>query len=185
MSFDTLTAEPSEFTAGDTVRWTRSLPEYPATAYTLSYGFGGPSRLAVTTTASGSDHAAVISRTTSATLTFGVYHWESYITEISSGERIRYETGSLTVRPNLAETSPDDSFAATALAAAQTAYKSLIAGQLTSWSAGGKSYTRRNLDELRKEIDRLQEDVNREKRAEALAAGLPSGRNVFTRFVRP
>ena len=73
--------EPTAIVAGTTVKWTASFPDYPASAWALSYALRSANdSLNVSTTANGNDFDAVISATDSATLSPGRYAWQAIVT---------------------------------------------------------------------------------------------------------
>lgn len=100
-----LDREPTAFTAGDTVSWTRSLSDYPASAgWVLSYRFISPTaKFDVTGTASGDDHAVTITAAISAAYTAGTYAWQGYVT--LGAARHTIGSGTTVVDPNLAAVS--------------------------------------------------------------------------------
>ena len=60
---ETPTIEPETITAGDTVKWTKTLDDYPADLYALKYTLqpiSGGTPLAITAAADGTDHAITI-----------------------------------------------------------------------------------------------------------------------------
>ncbi len=95
--------EPTVVTAGDTISWQKSLPDYPADGgWVLSYALlGSAGKIAINASASGADHLVSISATTSAGYVAGVYAWQSYVTHATSG-RVSVGSGSITVNANYA-----------------------------------------------------------------------------------
>lgn len=84
MSYTIPTVEPSFFIAGDTVKWTISLTDFLATdGWTLKYSLmkmaASTAVITFSSTADGSDHAIVLSKTTTAGYTAGNYSWQSYV----------------------------------------------------------------------------------------------------------
>lgn len=99
---DVPSTEPTSVTAGDTVAWTRSLSDYPASAgWVLSYALVAASiQYTITATASGDDHAVAVTAATTATWLPGEYAWQAVVTKTT--ERYTVGSGSLTILPNLA-----------------------------------------------------------------------------------
>jgi len=93
------TREPLEVTVGDTTKWTRTLPDYPADdGWVLKYALRGPAVVDITASDDGSSHQVTI---TSAQLTSaGTYYVQGYVEK--SGERHTVYTGRIKANPNLA-----------------------------------------------------------------------------------
>ena len=80
---ETPSKEPSEFRAGDSVKWQKSIDDYKASAgWSLAYAFRGPGGVIdVTASASGDEHLVEITPTTSAAYTAGIYDVIGYVTK--------------------------------------------------------------------------------------------------------
>lgn len=81
--------------AGETWKWTVSLADYAAPTYVLKYYFRGPKKLDVTFTASGSDHTAEVSASTTGALTPGYYEYQAVVTK--AGEVYQVARGGVEV----------------------------------------------------------------------------------------
>lgn len=97
------TTEPAAVIAGDTIKWTKSLTDFPASTYTLSYVLHLESAVAATpiifnATAAGDDHAVTVAAATSALWAAGDYVWTSYAT--AGSERYTVDAGRVTVKRN-------------------------------------------------------------------------------------
>jgi len=95
--------EPAVFTAGDTIKWTKSLSDYlPADSWVLTYALVMSGKLINLTAADNGDgsHLVTITAATSAGYTAGIYHWQAYVTK--SGERYKVGHGRLEVKPDFA-----------------------------------------------------------------------------------
>lgn len=92
-----LTTEPASVTAGDSISWQISLPDYPASAgYTLKYKLlGSAGALDLVSTASGDDHLITVTPAASALWAAGDYIWKKYVE--STTERYTLEQGNITV----------------------------------------------------------------------------------------
>ena len=100
------TKEPVVITAGDTVKWTKSLSDYlPGDSWVLSYAFViTGDQLIVTATDNGDgSHLATIAASDTGTLTVGIYHWQAYVTK--GTERYRVGYGRVEVKPNFEDQS--------------------------------------------------------------------------------
>ena len=64
----TATTEPARVTAGDTIAWTKTLSDYPASAgWVLAYTLiNAGAKITITAAASGDDHAVTVLAATSA-----------------------------------------------------------------------------------------------------------------------
>lgn len=96
-----LTSEPSSVTAGDTIRWRKSLSDYPATAWTLKYRLiNAAGKIDITAGANGSDYLIDVPAVTSAAWMAGDYDWQSYVEK--GAERYTVSVGRIVIAPNLA-----------------------------------------------------------------------------------
>jgi hypothetical protein len=99
MSAPIPTIEPSTITMGSTVKWTKSLPDYPVGTWTLKYRFRGAADIAaVTATTNGSDFLVTLTAVATALYTAGSYWWYSWVE--SGSERYDIGSGSFTVKAN-------------------------------------------------------------------------------------
>ncbi len=99
----TLTTEPSSFYKGDNVSWTKTLADYPASIWTLTYYLRGASSLDINCTDDGDDHIATISDSQSAGLEVGDHWWQLIATK--TGERKTIANGQLSVLQSLSDVS--------------------------------------------------------------------------------
>ena len=99
---DVPTTEPTQVTAGDTLTWSRSLADYPASdGWVLSYALvNADGQITITASADGDDYLVTVTAATSAAYVVGTYAWQAYVT--LGTERYQVGTGTLTVLPNLA-----------------------------------------------------------------------------------
>lgn len=101
MAAATPTIEPDEIRSGDSVSWTRDFGDYPATTYTLTYYFRGPTTLDKAATASGTSFLLSLSATETGQLQAGTYWWEA---KASSGSTVvTLSAGSVKILPNFAD----------------------------------------------------------------------------------
>src|SRR5690348_5616749 len=122
-----LTALPATIDAGTTVRYTRTLGAYPASAgWTLKLYLAGASVVNVDGVPDGDNFIVTIPAGTTATLLKGTYAWTERVTK--SGEIYDAAAGTVLVRPNVATASAGDfqSWAEKTLPIVEAA----IAGQL-------------------------------------------------------
>lgn len=181
----TATTEPSRVTAGDTVTWTKSLSDYPASSgWVLSYTLiNSAAKITITATASGADHQVLASAATSAAWTAGLYTWVSAVAKAS--ERFTIAQGSITIAPNLAASSTFDT--------RSSARKALEAVNLLLESYGTKAYMQGYEINGRKQQfnspgdflafrSKLMAEVAREDNAARISAGLSPRNQISVRF---
>ncbi|MGH8519869.1 MAG: hypothetical protein ACREU9_00185 [Gammaproteobacteria bacterium] len=182
---DIPTAEPAVITAGDTVKWTRTLDHYPATGgWVLTYALRGAGKIDLTAAASGADHAITISAAATAAYTAGFYTWQAYATKAATSERYPVASGTLEIEPNLAAVTASTYEWRTE---AKIIYDQLVAayktyttsqGHVQEYTIGSRRMTFRSAAEIIKQIEYWKAQVQAEERAQ----GLGQGRNVFVRF---
>lgn len=182
---DTPTTEPLVVNAGDTVRWTKTLADYPASdGWALTYTFiNAAGKFTVAASASGADHAVNASAATTATWPAGDYDWRAQASK--AGDVFTVAEGRITVRP---------SFGAATLDARSSARKALEAVEAylansnnlsaAEYQIAGRQLRRYSLPELWSHRDRLRQEVAREDAAASAAAGLSSRSRVYVRFGR-
>lgn len=180
---DIPTIEPATVNAGDTVRWRRALPDYPASAgwvltYTLLNAAG---RITITASAHGDDHLVNVPAGTTAGWPDGDYAWRARVS--GGGEVYTVGEGRMTVKPAFGASALDTRSSARKALEAVEAYladpNNIAAAQ---YEIAGRQLRRYTLPELWAHRDRLRLEVLREEQAERLAAGLPDLRRVFVRF---
>lgn len=176
-------SEPTIVNPGDTVRWTRTLADYPASAgWVLTYTLlNAASKITITATASGDDHAVNVAASTSAAWSAGDYAWRAQVA--LAGDVFTVGEGRLTVAASFAAATLDTRSSARKALEAVEAYladpSNLAAAKYT---IAGRSLDRFPLPDLWKHRDRLRFEVAREDAAARAAAGLPDTRRVFVRF---
>lgn len=180
---DIPTVEPATVNAGDTVRWTRALPDYPASAgwvltYTLLNSAG---KITVTASASGDEHLVNVAAATTATWAAGDYAWRAQASK--AGEVFTVAEGRITVKP---------AFSASTLetrSLACQAYDAVMAyltdpNNLTAarYEIAGRSLERHKIADLWAHRDRLfMQMTASERAARATDRRMNTGR-IYTRF---
>lgn len=93
--------EPTQFTQGERLAWTKTLADYPASEWTLKYYFrtaAGPG-FNVTATASGDDHLAEVAASVTSGVGTGRIDWQAWVTEIADTDNVQQiESGYATVK---------------------------------------------------------------------------------------
>jgi hypothetical protein len=159
----TPTKEPAEIWAGDSVSWLRSLPDYPAPTWTLTYTFRrGGSLVTVTAAASSSDHLATMTPADSSVLTPGTWDWAAQVSDGS--DRYTVDEGQLSVRADLSNAAVDSrSFYQRALEAIEEVIEGKAEHDLTQFGIRSRSGSRLSWDELLSARRYFQDKVLEEK----------------------
>lgn len=97
----TPTLEPTELRAGDTWTWTRSLPDYPATTWTLKYRFKHASAAGfeIVASAAGSDFSISVAASASTAYEAGDWTWMSWVEKVD-GTKITVGQGLTRILPD-------------------------------------------------------------------------------------
>lgn len=170
---------PLALTAGDRWSWTDPLSDYPASLWTLTYYFRGPTPLAeVVGVASGADHVLTVAAVTTIALKPGVYDWQARANLIATPTTIEtVAVGRVTVAANLANPSVDSrSFNVRVTEALQATIENRATTDQLSMSIAGRTISRMSWDELLKAYDRFS-------RLAASESGASPGRT-YIRFER-
>ena len=178
-------SEPYAITAGDFWTWTKSLSDYPATSYTLTYALNkSDAHIDITASASGTDHLVEVAAATTADYDPGVYHWHSYATD-GDGKRYKVLEGTIEVLTDFA-TQADGHDARTHAQKTLDALEAVILGKASkdqaSYSIAGRSLSRMSPAELIEWRDRYRAEVVREKRDERRKRGHATGKIIKARF---
>jgi hypothetical protein len=179
------TSEPLEIISGATVKWTKSLSDYPADTWTLSYQFvNAADAQAVTCTASGLDHLATITAAQTAAMVAGDWYWQAKVTD--GDEVYAVGQGRVEVKANFAVAGASSLDARSHVKKVLDALEAVLVGKASedqlSMSIGDRSLSRYSFDELRKMRSAYKSEYAREQRQERIAAGLGHGGKVRIRF---
>lgn len=176
---------PQTLRAGDSWSWSRSLPDYPATDWTLTYTLiNSSAKITITGSADESNHSVSVSAATTAAYSSGRYDWTASVSDGTDVITVGY--GRAQILPNLAAASTLDnrSHAQKMLDAIEAALEGrATAGDIDilSGALGSRSYTR-DPEKLLVLRDRYKAEVSAEKRSESIRNGLQSGRRIQTRL---
>lgn len=127
-----------------------------------------------------------ISAATSAGFDAGTWYWQALAT--SGNDKLTLGAGSLTVKASLSYAGQAAAFdgrtqAEKDLDAVQAAIRSLVSGgAVQQYSIGSRSITKMRLSDLMELESKLKAEVNRERAAEKVAAGLGNPGAMFVRF---
>lgn len=178
---ETPTIEPTRITAGDTVRWRKTLIGYtPTDGWLLEYQFACAKGIqTVTTTANEAGFDVHISAAESGNWSAGAYTWRA---------RIKKDDDVFTVAEGICEVAPAFAQGIDSRSPARRALdeiKEYLANPQSivyqSYSIKGRTLTQYSLPELWQHHDRLVVEVARE---EALRSGKGKGGRVCVRFGR-
>jgi len=182
---DIPSTEPSEIVAGDTLKFKKSLSDYPATIWTLTYYLlKSGTQITFSGTADGTDHLINIANTVTALYTAGIYKWEAYISK--TGERYKIAEGTITIKTNLAaQTAGYD--ARSHVKKVLDSIEAAVEGRATrtdlAYTINGRSISHMAPAELIKWHSHYKILYQQELNAEKIKQGLATGRKILTRFV--
>jgi len=190
MSADVPTTEPGELRAGDTWKWTRSLDDYPATAWTLKYRFKHASNAGFEVVASsdGAGYSVTVAAATTAGYTAGTYTWIAWV-EGGTSEKYTVDEGTLVVAPDYraataASTLDDRSTARVIYDALLEAYEAGASSRafVSEYEIAGRRMKFTSRAEMLKELNYWKGQVAAELSADALESGTGHGRRVQLTF---
>jgi len=183
-------SEPTRAIAGDTWSWTKSLPDYPAGTWTLTYYLRSrEGEQNFNASASGTDYQVTVAAATTAGYKAGRYGWTAVVT--SGSERHTVGTGELEVLPDPASSGAGQdprSHARKVLEAIEAVLESRASApqrELVAYTIGSRS---QKFDENESKADlvalrsKYQWFVANEEAQQKLAAGQPNPRMVGIRF---
>lgn len=102
----TLETEPAEFTAGDSISWTKSLADYPAPTWVLTYTLRRSADLhTFTAVAVAPDHLVVELPAATTLIKPGTYQWVAQVTDGTDRETVG--RGSVRIRPDPSDAKTD------------------------------------------------------------------------------
>lgn len=188
-------AIPAAVRAGDTIQWSEARTvdlignpagsdAWAATAY-LRFNASAEAVTVNGVARSDGGWDFTVSATTSASMNAGTWYWQVVLTKAS--EVITLGAGSFTVEPSLAYTGTAAAFdgrsqAEQDLEAVTAAIRAIISKGVKQYTIGSRSFTSADLPQLMEREAQLKAIVNREKKAEKIAAGLGDPGNLFVRF---
>ena len=177
------TTEPAQIIAGDSARWMRSLADYPAPTWTLTYTLIGESyKSTFSASASGTDHAIHLLPAITSAWAAGEYALRARVSDGTDAYTIGESR--VQVMPSYSATASGDmrSAARRGLAAIEAYLADPDRIASAEYTIAGRSLRRYPLDELWRHRDRLRAEVMREDQAARIAAGLSPAGRVTVRF---
>ena len=179
------TIEPARFQAGNTFTWTKSLADFPASEWTLTYELRGAQSISVTATADGNDYLVSVAAATTASWTVGTYSMAGYVAALSS--RFQIYAGSLVIESNIATAAADydaRTVAARVVAALEAVALNRASREEISYVNGlGISVQKMSHGEIIAALGYWRGRLADEQAADATAQGRATGRRILTRFV--
>ncbi len=180
-------SEPSLIVAGDTVQWTKTLTDYSAVDWTLSYSFQIPGSTSQPITfdadADGANYSITVDSSDTADWPPANYVWTSYVTNISD-ERHTISQSTVTISPD-----PAAAYGAThatrTLAIIEAALENRLPRGLEMYTIDGQQVQKLTHEALSRLRDKYKAEVKAENDAARVAAGLPSKRTMWASFRRP
>lgn len=179
------TNEPQQLRAGMTWVWTKSIPDYPAQTWTLTYWFkqlaASGAKFSIVASASGADHSVAVAAATTASYTAGEYSWAAVAS--SGDEAYEVDKGTLTILPRYnADAALDDrSHARKVLAAIEAVIEGRASKDQEEYTIANRSLKRTPIADLMSLRDKYRAEVYAEEQAD-LARNGQGGRQVQWRL---
>jgi len=182
-------SEPTTARQGDTIKWQRSLPDYPSTdGWALSYTFlsaSGIQSVSATGGVSG-EYEAAVSASQSSTWTPDIYQWVAKVTR-GAGEGAESYTlfnGTMRLLPNLATLTTGDarSHAVRTLEAIEATIEGRASSSTAEYQIAGRAMKYIPIGELLKLRDTYRAEVARERAAADGSTMLPTRGRIAVRF---
>lgn len=178
--------EPSAITAGDSVKWTKDLPDFlPADGWVVSYALVRDGvRLSITATDNGDGlHLVDLSAATTGAWEAGTYHWQAYAANAGTSERRTVAAGMLRVDPNFAASAVDArSHVEKTLAALEATLEGRASSDQLAYSIGGRSISKMSPEQLLTWRDKYRAELAAERKAQAITQGMGGTGTVRVRF---
>jgi len=173
---------PASFTAGDSLAYTDSLSDYPASSgWVLSYVLvKDGTQINISSSADGDDHSVSVLASATVLYDSGTYHWQAFVTKTT--ERYTVGTGIVAINPDFATQSTgldDRSHAKKVLDALEAVIEGKAGKDITSYSIGGRSVTKMTPEEILMWRDKYRAEYRKEQ----VAAGNVTSNTIKVRFV--
>lgn len=173
---------PAKIQVGDTLKYTDTLTDYPASTWTLSVILlSNVGRISYTASASGDDHQINVPAATTATWKPGSYKYQARVTDGTDVYTVG--VGSVDLAPALQSTTSDQrSHVEQVLDALEATILGKAGNDQQSLTIGGKSIARLSPSELLTWRDKYKAELRALRQAEQIANGQSGGRYVRVRF---
>lgn len=183
-------AEPEKVVVGDRIVWKRTdlSDVYSPSLYNLQYVAritgGGSTEINVTATESNGQFIVEVSSVTSANFVAGIYHWQAEIIRQSDSERIVVDRGYFEAIADLDANGADPrTHAEIMLDKIESLLEGKADSDVANYSVAGRSLTKLSFAELVEARDYYKAELQKQKVAERIRRGRPTGATVKVRFV--
>lgn len=183
------TTEPSTFTIGDFGRWKRPdlSADYPPAEYNLTYvaRLTGGASTEIKVVASNVDgvHVFTINSSESSSYSAGHYHWQLEVEQISSGNRVVIQTGSVDIIVDLDENNADPrTHAQIMVGKIESILQGKADSDVSSYSIAGRSLTKMSFNELIEARDYYRKEMVKEQRLDDIKSGRTGKATIQVRF---
>ena len=179
----TPTTEPTEFVAGDTAKWLKTLADYPASAgWTLGYTLiNSAGRITFGSTAQADGFLVTVAASTTASWAAGTYAWRAQVSK--SGEVYTVGAGSMVIKAAFsAATLETRTTAAIMLDNVNAALTKTATENVLEYEIAGRRLKHYGIPELLALRDRLTAEVARETAGANIANGLGNPGRIHVRF---
>lgn len=172
MGFEIPEVEPTVIRAGETVTWKKTLDDYPAPTWTLTYYLLNSSgKITITAVADGTNHSVDVDESVSAAWTAGIYKWTSRVTDGTDVRTVDYGTVEIEADVAVISTLDTRSNNKKLLDAVRAVISGRVTKELAAYQIGGRSITRLSPTELLEIEDKLVARVAAEERVELARQG--------------
>jgi len=183
MSAAVPTTEPKEIFAGDSIHFTKTLNDYPASTWTLAYRLlkqAGGEAETLTATADGDDYDIEVAASATADYVPGEWWMIGYVT--SGTERVQIYSGKLTIRPDPATVTSYDgrTYLERVLALLEEVIEKGVIRETIRYSYGGVTSEVVSMKDAFDARDRIKAAV-----AQEAAAASGQQRRILTKFTTP
>jgi hypothetical protein len=167
LAYTVPTVEPTEFTAGDSLEWDRTLGDYtPSDGWTLSYVLTGAHASVISISATANDgntgHEVRVTPATTAAYTDGRYNLVGLVTH-TDGRRFEVYRAACFVYPNPATETPELSFNERMLAAVEAKIATRITADISRYTLEQQEVHREELATLNRQRNSYADAVRRER----------------------
>lgn len=179
------TTEPAQVTAGDTIQWAKSVPDYPASqGWTLKYVLLNPVlKIQITGTANGLDHSINVLAADSAKWIAGEYQWNSYVSK-ATGERHSVGSGTMLIKPDFSQKEASDqrSWVKRTLDNIEAVIEQRATMDQMEYTIEGRSLKRTPIADLFVMRDKFKDLYKQEIDAQNISAGKYGKNRIYVRF---